>query len=282
MFSLVQIKVIHPIKKLLQNNRPVIMAILNLTPDSFSDGIKGASLDVFLNKAERLISEGADIIDIGAESTRPQAEYVNLKEERRRVIPFLKEFRKRHADFPVSLDTKKYEIAREAVKYHIQVLNDVSFLSDERFIDVALKHDLFYVLMHSRGDPQTMMAMTEYPLGTALTIKQDIDNKLNILREKGFCFDRLILDLGFGFAKAPDQCVELMNDLSVWRSYNLPLLLGISRKRFLQKYTGDNQPSERDHVSADLALKAFREGFGLIRTHNVKMSREIFRLENAT
>ncbi|MBF0106780.1 MAG: dihydropteroate synthase [Deltaproteobacteria bacterium] len=265
---------VHPISKLLQRQAPVIMGVLNLTPDSFSDGIPHAGLQTFVEKAEALIAEGADIIDVGGESTRPHAESVTLDEEKKRVLPFLEKFRKKFPAFPLSLDTKKYGLALDAVKYTVHILNDVSFLSDPRMLELALQHDCYYILMHSRGDAQTMMNETAYPQGVVDTMMDEINARLTVIKKTKLFPDRVILDLGFGFAKTPDQCVVLMNNLDVWQKYHLPLLLGISRKRFLQKYTGENAPHERDIISAQLALKACGAGFKIIRTHNVKMTRE--------
>lgn len=260
---------------LLKCDRPILMGILNLTPDSFSDGDPGATVTDFLKRAEGLIRDGADILDIGGESTRPHAGFVDVETEKQRVIPFLKEFRRHHPRFPISLDTKKYEVAREALSFGIQVLNDVSFLSDVRFLDLAYEAGAYYVLMHSRGNSQTMMQLTAYPDGVVQGLKQELSAKLEFIGQTKFPLERLILDLGFGFAKSPDQCVALINHLSIWRTLGQPLLFGVSRKRFLQKYTGENAPAERDRISAELARKAYENGFQIIRTHNVGLTREV-------
>lgn len=253
------------------------MGILNLTPDSFSDGNPSADTGFFLDKAEQLIAEGAHILDIGGESTRPHAKPVSLEEERARVIPFLKIFRKKRPDFLISLDTKKLELAKECLEYRIDILNDVSFLADERFIDLVKQTGVYYVLMHSRGDSQTMMGLTDYPEGVVQGISQDFEKKISLLKQKNFPMEKLILDLGFGFAKTPAQCVELMKDLPVWQKFKLPLLFGVSRKRFLQEYTGPNEPLDRDEISAELAVTAWESGFQVVRTHNVKLLADLFK-----
>ena len=252
------------------------MGIVNLTPDSFSDGNPKATIDDFEKQAEKLINDGADILDIGGESTRPDADPVSVDEEKRRILPFLKRFRKHYPVFSVSFDTKKYEVAREVLPLSIQIINDVSFLRDPRLAQLAVEHHCFYVLMHARGDSKNMMQLTDYsPSGVVAGIKKEFEQKLNILMEQGVPRDRLILDLGFGFAKTPDQCVELMKDLSVWKNFHLPLLFGVSRKRFLQKYTGENLPVDRDEISAKLALQAIQQGFSIIRTHNIRLTKQI-------
>lgn len=251
-----------------------MMGILNLTPDSFSDGQMHATLDFFLKKADTLIEDGADILDIGGESTRPDANPVDLEEERHRVLPFLKEFRKSHPHFPVSLDTQKYELAQECFGYGISILNDVSFLRDERFIDLIKQTECYYVLMHNRGNSKTMMTLTDYPGGVIQGICEEVLGKIDFMLNREVSRDRLILDIGFGFAKNPDQCVALMEHLSLWNHFNLPLLLGISRKRFLQKYAGGCSPQDRDEISAQLSVKACECGFRIFRTHNVRMTKE--------
>lgn len=261
------------------SQRPVIIGILNLTPDSFSDGSPQSSVAVFLQRARSLIEEGAAILDVGGESTRPQADYISLEEERRRVIPFLTAFRQEFPNFPLSLDTKKYALAKEALAYRISVLNDVSFLSDTRFLDLVGENDCHYVLMHARGDQKTMMDLTAYADGLIPTMKKEIGAKLSLIDRLGLA-ERVILDLGFGFAKTLEQCVELMENLHVWQDYPQPKLIGLSRKRFLQKYIGECAPFERDQITAELNTRAYEHGFQFIRTHNVKLTRSHLLLTN--
>ncbi len=252
------------------------MAILNLTPDSFSDGSPCATLAENLAKAERLINDGADILDVGGESTRPGADPVTVSDEIQRVKPFVEAFRKRHPDFPISLDTKKAAVAREIAPFKIQIINDVSFLADPQLLKIAAENQCHYVLMHSRGDSQTMTKLTDYGDDVVSTIQREVREKTNlILNEYDFPRENLILDPGFGFAKTPAQCVALMQNLTVWREFEIPLLFAISRKRFLQYYVGECEARARDFISADLCLKAVQNGFGIIRTHNVKLTRSI-------
>lgn len=262
-----------------KNNEPVIMGILNITPDSFSDGMPNGTPDDFLKKAEILIQDGADILDIGAESTRPGAELVSLKEEKDRIIGFLKVFRKKFPDFPVSLDTRKYEVALATLPYKIQMINDTSFLSDIRLVELAKQEDLYYVLMHSRGKPSNMMNLTSYPSGVVNTIHEEFQRKIRLLKKINFSSDKLLIDLGFGFAKTEKQCVELINNLSFWNEkYRSQLLFAVSRKRFLQEYTGKNNPIERDLKSAELAKQAYDNGFKIFRVHNIQATKNVFGL----
>ena len=248
------------------------MGILNLTPDSFSDGIENATINDFLNKARQLINDGATILDIGGESTRPNADIVTLAEEEKRVVPFLEAFRAENPEFPISLDTKKYELAKKCLKFDLSIINDVSFLADERFLGLLRESNAYYVLMHSRGDQRSMMSLTDYPNGLLETMAREFDVKFEVISQNGQS-DRVIMDLGFGFAKTKEQCVELIEKLSFWERYQFPKLLALSRKRFLQHYTGENKPIERDKISAELAVPSLLQGFTMIRTHNVKLTK---------
>lgn len=251
------------------------MAILNVTPDSFSDGRPGASVDDFVSQARSLIEEGADILDVGAESTRPGAAAVDVQAELGRVLPFLKAFRKEFPGFPVSLDTKKPEVLLEALPYKIDIWNDVSFLSNPKTLSALKEFKGIYVLMHSRGDSQTMGQMTDYQPHLVQGICSEIKAKLKDLQKAGLSNDRIWLDLGFGFAKTPEQCVQMIDQLRefTWPEFNY--VFGISRKRFLQQYTGENQPLERDLISAELVIKALQAGQRVIRTHNIVLTKQM-------
>ncbi len=251
-----------------------IFAILNLTPDSFSDGAPQGGVADFLERARRLIAEGADVLDIGGESTRPDSAPVSLDEEKNRVLPFLQAFRTEFPQFPLSLDTKKYEIALAAMSYGIQYLNDVSFLADPRLAVLAKHSHLNYILMHTRGNHRQMQANSDYPQGLLPTLRSEIHERLRALHDLDFPQQRLWLDPGFGFAKTPEQCVELMEHLEFWQAFDLPLMLGVSRKRFLQKYVGETQPVDRDAISAECAQKAFLSGFRAFRVHNVALTKK--------
>ena len=250
-----------------------IMGILNVTPDSFSDGDVDASSSDFIQRARVLIESGADIIDIGGESTRPGAKPVSLEEEWKRVEPVLKGLRENYPSLAISLDTKNYEIAKRAVPYQIQILNDVSFFQDPQMASLVVGNNWHYVLMHSRGTPETMMSEANYKGNLTETIVQECQEKVDEVLAAGVLPERLILDPGFGFAKTPEQCVEMMDDIHQWANLPHSLLIGISRKRFIQQYTGENLPTERDEMSAELAMKAVEAGFRIIRTHNVALTK---------
>lgn len=266
----------NPVDQLIQSRVPIYMGILNLTPDSFSDGLPDAQTEDFLTKAEGLMAEGAHILDLGGESTRPNADPVSVEHEMDRVLPFLRAFRKKYPDFPISVDTKKYQVAKAACAHNIQVINDVSFLSDPRMVELCTENQCYYVLMHSRGDSQTMMGLTDYDDALISNIFKECDLKIQEYAKLNGVLERLVFDLGFGFAKTPNQCVELMEKIAFWQKISTPKLLGVSRKRFLQKYVGENHPQDRDLISAQLALKAYNAGFSIIRTHNVALTKKVF------
>lgn len=253
-------------------NAPILVGIVNLTPDSFSDGRPEATLSDQLALAQSLIADGAQILDVGGESTRPDAHSVTEEEEKSRVLPFLEAFRKVHPKFPISLDTKKIAVAKAALEYNYQIINDVSFCADPKLVELASDQDLYYILMHARGDSQTMMALTDYGANFFRTLRLELESRITDVFNLGLRQNRLILDLGFGFAKSMDQNHELMMNLEFWQDMDFPKMLGISRKRFLQRYTGENRPEERDEISAELAVLGFQSGFQLIRTHNVALT----------
>lgn len=251
-----------------------IFGILNLTPDSFSDGDAQASPEDFFWRARALIDDGADVLDIGAESTRPESQSISDDEEWERLRDFLILFRQNYPHFPLSLDTKKYSVAVKAMAYGVNYINDVSFLNDVRLLHLAKEADIKYILMHTRGNHHDMHKNTDYGLNFLSTLRSEIHEKLLQIRKEDFSFDHLILDPGFGFAKNKEQCVDMMSQLDFWREFNLNLMLGISRKRFLQHYIGETEPKQRDEISARLGADSLTFGFTNFRVHNVAMTKK--------
>ena len=256
------------------------MGVLNVTPDSFSDGSVLLSNTDFMSRAIQMIDDGADILDVGGESTRPKADLVSAEIEIKRVCSFLETFRASYPNFPISLDTKKIQVAKAAQDYNIQYINDVSFLEDVKLLEYAKKHNKKYILMHARGNSQNMMTLTDYQPNLIQGIDQELQKKLNQISELGLNANDVILDLGFGFAKTKKQCVSLIENLKYWTErYPQKWLFGISRKSFLTEYLGDVEPLQRDDLSANLAKKAVEAGFELIRTHNVSLTKTILQNE---
>lgn len=269
---------------LLKKANPLVMGILNVTPDSFSDGLPNASTADFIARAEVLLQDGADILDIGAESTRPGATLLSVDEEIRRLRPFLEAFRARHPNFDLSLDTRKAAVAKALVEFDFSLINDTSCLSESELAKLALDRDMGYVLMHSRGTPETMAALTSYDDDVTAVLFSELKARAAVLKSMNFPFQNLVIDPGFGFAKTIEQCRNMMDKIGLWMEFshsldptNPPVLLfAVSRKRFLQFYIGEKPPLERDQISAVLAKEACQAGFRIIRTHNVSLTKQIF------
>lgn len=272
-----------------QSHQPLFMGILNVTPDSFSDGKPKASIEDFLTQAEGLIGDGAHILDVGGESTRPykaigglktggsRDDKVSTQEECDRVLPFLEAFRKKNPEFPISLDTKKLAVAKAAEKYSIQIVNDVSCVEDPDLARWTLEQNKIYVLMHSRKKKNVpLIDQTDYLEGVVVQILKELKQELKFLENLTSDKSRLWIDPGFGFAKTPEQCVEVMNHLTEFLSLDHPVLVGLSRKKFLQLYGAPEEPSLRDQITAELNLKALNQGCQIIRTHNVALTKRLF------
>jgi dihydropteroate synthase len=252
-------------------DRPLVMAILNVTPDSFSDGGMYLSAEDALRQAEKMIAEGADIIDIGGESTRPGARPVAADEEISRVVPVIAAISKRF-DMPVSIDTTKSEVAEAAIKAGAEIINDISGLRfDERIAEVAGQTGAGLVLMHSRGTIETLH--TQPPVDNILAdVTADFRRAIGIAKARSVWDDQIVLDIGIGFGKTQEQNLELLAKLDkiVGEFKSYPMLVGVSRKSFIGRILGDGSPSERLGGSIAAALIAARNGAKVVRVHDVK------------
>jgi dihydropteroate synthase len=252
-------------------DRPLVMGILNVTPDSFSDGGRFDSVDAALKRAEQMIAEGADIIDIGGESTRPGSVRVSVEEETRRVVPVIEEIAK-HFDVPVSVDTSKSEVAEAAVGAGAEIMNDISGLRFDRLIaDVAARHETGLVLMHSRGDFGTMHSQP--PVENIVDeVRTDFERAMASAEKAGVERERIVLDVGIGFGKTPVQNLELIAKLDklVNEFESFPFLVGTSRKSFIGKLLGDVPTDERLTGSLVTAAVAVWNGAKIVRVHDVK------------
>jgi dihydropteroate synthase len=251
--------------------RPLLMAILNLTPDSFSDGRKYSVPDAALERAGKLISEGADIIDIGGESTRPGSSRVPADQEIVRVVPVIASIAKRF-DIPVSIDTTKSEVAKAAVEAGAEIINDISGLRfDPTIADVAAKHNTGLVLMHSRGEFDTMHAQP--PVENIMAdVADDFRRSINFAQNSGVRPENIVLDIGIGFGKSFEQNLELLAKLDklVDEFPEYPMLVGASRKSFIGKILGGAPTDQR--LSGSLASTAIAvwNGAKIVRVHDVK------------
>ena len=229
-------------KQVVSLEKPLIMAIVNITPDSFFEGSRALSEADIVSNVGRAISEGADIIDIGGYSTRPGAAHVSEDDEWQRIDLALNTICKNYPDIPISVDTFRSEIADKSVKtYGIDIINDISGGSiDEKMFDTVAHLGVPYILMHTRGTPSTMMNMTDYD-DIVSDILKYFAQKISILRSAGFKSD-IIIDLGFGFAKTLEQNYSLLAAQKVFECFELPILTGISRKSMINKVLGTTPP----------------------------------------
>jgi len=246
---------------------PQVMGILNVTPDSFSDGGQFTQIDLALNQVETMINNGATIIDLGGESTRPGAKDVSEQDEISRVIPVLKAIKKRF-DVLVSIDTSKANVMAEAIAADADIINDVRALQNDGCIEVMAQCDLPICLMHMQGLPRTMQTQPQYN-DLIEDIHKFFDNRIEACQNAGIIRERLILDPGFGFGKTMEQNFQLLAQFSLFKSFNLPLLAGLSRKSMFGALL-NREVEERVSASVTSAVIAAQQGANIIRVHDVR------------
>ena len=258
-------------KRKLSFDSPLVMGILNVTPDSFSDGGEFLATDAALRQAEKMISEGADIIDIGGESTRPGSQAVTVEDEIRRVVPVIEAITKRF-ETCISVDTTKSEVAKRAIDAGAEIVNDISGLRfDPRIADVAASAGAGLVLMHSRGEFETMHAQP--PVSDILSeVTKDFERAIKLARDHGVKDEQIALDIGIGFGKTFEQNSELIAKLDkvVKEFTDYPMLVGASRKSFIAKICGDRPANERLGGSLAAAMIAVQKGARIVRVHDVR------------
>jgi dihydropteroate synthase len=260
-----------------------IIGILNITPDSFFDGGRYFSLDTALKQTEKLVSEGAEIIDVGGESTRPGREPISVEEEIKRVIPVIKEIKKNFPQIPISIDSYKYEVVKQAVEHGAQFINDIYALRYSPQIVEILKNypHIKVVLMHMLGTPKTMQINPQYPKGIVNEIKDFFSERINFLLENGVGKEQIILDPGIGFGKTTKHNIEILKKLEDFKQltignklFNFPLLIGLSRKSFIGKILGSEEnplPVEKRYEGTIvLHTYVILKKVGYIRAHDVK------------
>jgi dihydropteroate synthase len=258
--------------------RTAIMGILNVTPDSFSDGGLFRSVDKATEHAQRMVADGADIIDLGGESTRPGASPVSVDEELERVIPVIEAIR-RFSNVPISIDTSKAEVMQAAVAAGASMINDVWSLRRGNALQTAAVLDVPVCLMHMQGDPESMQ---ENPTYTDVTtdVRQFLADRMDACVAAGIQRNKLILDPGFGFGKTREQNFALLNNLEKIRIDKLPLLAGLSRKSMIGQTLG-LPVEDRINASIGLALLAARNGANIVRVHDVKQTHDALRMVEA-
>jgi dihydropteroate synthase len=269
-------------RRKLSLEKTLVMAILNVTPDSFSDGGEFFSIDAALRRAEKLFEAGADILDIGGESTRPDSARVSVAEEIRRVVPVIEAVSKRF-DIPVSIDTSKSEVAEQAVDAGAEIINDVSGLRfDEKIAQIAAAKNSGLVLMHLRGDFETMHR--QKPVADILKeVSEGFRQSLEKAESFGVKPERIALDIGAGFSKTFNQNLELLAKLDKLKKEfpEFPILVGTSRKSFIGKILGDVPVDERLNGSLASAAIAVWNGANIVRVHDVKATVEALKIVEA-
>ena len=251
---------------------PFLMGIVNVTPDSFSDGGRFLAHEAAVEQALRLVADGADILDVGGDSTRPGAEAVSIDEEIRRVVPVIEQLA-RKTDIPISVDTSKAEVARQALQAGARIVNDISGLRfDSDMIDVCRESRCGVVVMHMQGTPQTMQLEPHYT-DVVEEICEYFRERLETLVRGGIAAERIVLDPGIGFGKTAQHNLEILAHIARFHELGRPILIGHSRKRFLKKIIGrdvDESPFGTVGVSVALA----QQHVDIVRVHDVAANRD--------
>jgi dihydropteroate synthase len=261
---------LHCGKYRLSLSRPLIMGVVNLTPDSFSDGGRFASVDQAVAYAQALVQEGADILDLGGESTRPGADPVTLAEERRRVLPVLE--RLAGGNVPVSVDTRRPELMREAIAEGAAMVNDINALAAPGAIEALAATGAAVCLMHKQGDPQTMQAGPRYH-DVVREVADFLRGRVAAAERAGIERDRIAIDPGFGFGKTFEHNLELLRAFERFTGLGVAVLVGLSRKSMLGKITG-RDVGERAFASIAAAIIAVDKGARIVRVHDVAATRD--------
>lgn len=260
-------------------DRPRVMGIVNVTPDSFWDGGKYDTVDAAVAHALRLAEEGADILDIGGESTRPGAEDVSLEEELRRVIPVIERLAKETA-LPISIDTSKPEVMRAAVAAGAGMINDVYALRREGALDAAAALGVPVVLMHMQGEPRSMQSAPDYE-DVVAEVHRFLAERIFSAEMAGIAKKKIVVDPGFGFGKNTVHNLALLARLDRFADLGVPVLAGLSRKRTIGELIGHTDPHDRVHGSVAAHLIAAQRGAKLLRVHDVAATVDALKIWNA-
>jgi dihydropteroate synthase len=252
--------------------KPLIMGVVNVTPDSFSDGGLHATTEAAIAHGRRLIEEGADILDVGGESTRPGAQPVPLDEERRRVLPVIEALA--GCGTPLSVDTRKPALMREAIAAGASLVNDIGALESADALETVAGSSAAVCLMHKQGDPQTMQVDPRYE-DVVAEVRDYLAGRIDAALAAGIPRERIVIDPGFGFGKTYDHNIALLRAFPALTGLGVPVLAGLSRKAMLGRITG-RQPQDRVHASVAAALFAAQQGARILRVHDVTPTRAAF------
>jgi len=255
-----------------------IMGVINLTPDSFSDGGDLNSSKEVLDQVNKFLRNGVDIIDIGAQSTRPGAEEVGSKIEIKRLIPYLKLIRSSYPEILISIDTFNAGVAQEALLNGANWINDVTGgRRDNEILDVVSKFNCPYVITHSRGNSQNMNELSKYD-NLLNDVKYTLETLIKNALEKNISRKNIIVDPGIGFSKDINQNLEILRNLDKFKNLNLPILIGASRKRFIGEILNEENPKERDIGTLAISCLCSQFNIDIVRVHNVKMNSQILKV----
>lgn len=265
--------------RVLRLDVPRVMGIINATPDSFSDGGEHATVEAAIAHGLALAGEGADILDIGGESTRPGAEEVPLEEELRRVIPVIQALA-RQVSIPMSIDTSKPEVMRAAVEAGAGMINDVFGLRRDGALAAAAALGVPVVLMHMQGEPRTMQANPDYD-DVVGEVHRFLAERIFVAEMAGIARKRIVVDPGFGFGKGTQHNLQLLAQLQRFTELGVPVLAGLSRKKTIGELTGREDPGERIFGSVAAHLIAAQRGAMLLRVHDVAATVDALKVWNA-
>ena len=253
--------------------RTYIMGILNVTPDSFSDGGKFNEVNKALNHAKEMIKDGVDIIDIGGESTRPGHKYVEADEEIQRVIPVIKELKK-EINVPISIDTYKAKVAEEALKLGVEMINDVWGLKkDKEMANVVAKYNACVCIMHNQDG-------TEYDKDIMVSMKESLQESIDLALNAGVSKDKIVIDPGIGFGKTFEQNLEVLKRMNELKELGYPVLLGTSRKSVIGNVL-NVEPKERLEGTIATTVLGIRDGVDIVRVHDVKENLKAAKMADA-
>lgn len=261
--------------KLLDLSTPQVMGILNVTPDSFFSGSRVLQVEDAYKKAEKMLSEGATILDLGGHSTRPGADAVSEEEELKRVLPVVEMIRKRFPEAIISIDTFRSLVARKAVEAGAHIINDIAGGNlDSQMFETVTSLNVPYILMHSRGTPQTMKSLNHYD-DLVTDVLRELQAKIYQLHQLGV--KDIVADMGFGFAKNADQNYILLRELQAFKALEVPLLIGVSRKSMIWRKL-DISPEQSLNGTTVLNTIALLNGAHILRVHDVKEAIEVVKL----
>ena len=254
---------------------PKVMGILNVTPNSFYDGGKHREINSIIHQVDKMLSEGADFIDIGAYSSKPSAEFVSEEEEIKRLVPIVKSLVETFPNIVLSVDTFRAQVAKASVENGVAMVNDIAAgLLDDKMLETVAELKVPYIMMHMRGNPQTMQSLTDY---------KDIVKEMifyfseRIQKARSFGISDIVIDPGFGFAKTLEQNYEVLNKMELFSILELPLLAGVSRKSMIYKVL-ESSPQEALNGTSVLNTIALQKGAKILRVHDVKEAVECIKL----